>query len=273
MPEFIKDLVELRKSQDISLEDIYERTKISISSLQSIEKGNFNDLPITYVRLFLKAYVTEIGGDSVKALNDLDVYLSPKEKIKILDISSDENSRESFLTKKLINYSKNKPPKKIRTDSIKSIILVCIFIFTIYVIKSVASDRNAAKPPIYKSEFEEEGPVSLNLLEKEFNKESIYERKLEISNPYNLRIASDQRIWFSYKIDDEKKNENVLPSGDNRLFPFNNSIELILKHSLGLTLNLNKIDLAIPQSITNPLMIKFDSIDNILIVNTFSPKN
>ena len=184
-----------------------------------------------------------------------------------------KNSREGFLTKKLINYGKNKPPKKIRTDSIKSIILVCIFIFTIYVIKSVASERNAAKPPIYKSEFEEEGPVSLNLLEKEFNKESIYERKLEISDPYNLRIASDQRIWFSYKIDDEKKNENVLPSGDNRLFPFNNSIELILKHSLGLTLNLNKIDLAIPQSITNPLMIKFDSIDNILIVNTFSPKN
>ena len=126
---------------------------------------------------------------------------------------------------------------------------------------------------IYKSEFEEEGPVSLNLLEKEFNKESIYERKLEISSPYNLRIASDQRIWFSYKIDDEKKSENILPSGDNRLFPFNNSIEIILKHSLGLTLNLNKIDLAIPQSITNPLMIKFDSIDNILIVNTFSPKN
>ena len=112
MPEFIKDLVELRKSQDISLEDIYERTKISIASLQSIEKGNFNDLPITYVRLFLKAYVTEIGGDSVKALNDLDIYLSPKEKIKILDISSDENSRESFLAKKLINYGKNKPPKK-----------------------------------------------------------------------------------------------------------------------------------------------------------------
>ena len=108
MPEFIKDLVELRKSQDISLEDIYERTKISIASLQSIEKGNFNDLPITYVRLFLKAYVNEIGGDSVKALNDLDIYLSPKEKIKILDISSDENSREGFLTKKLINYEKFK---------------------------------------------------------------------------------------------------------------------------------------------------------------------
>ena len=115
--------------------------------------------------------------------------------------------------------------------------------------------------------------MSLDLLEKEFNQESIYERKLEISKPYNLRIASDQRIWFSFQIDEEKKSENILPSGDNRLFPFNNSIELILKHSLGLTLNLNKIDLAIPQSITNPLMIKFNSIDNILIVNTFSPKN
>ena len=126
---------------------------------------------------------------------------------------------------------------------------------------------------IYNSEFEEEGPASLDLLDKDFNQDSIYERKLDISKPYNLRIASDQRIWFSYKIDDEKKSENILPSGDNRLFSFYNSIELILKHSLGLTLNLNKIDLAIPQSITNPLMIKFDSTDNILVVNTFSPKN
>ena len=84
MPEFIKDLVELRKSQDISLEDIYERTKISISSLQSIEQGNFNDLPTTYVRLFLKAYVTEIGGDSVKALKELAKVLEDQKDLEIL---------------------------------------------------------------------------------------------------------------------------------------------------------------------------------------------
>ena len=42
MAQFYKELKELRISQNISLEDISDRTKIHIQYLKSIENGDFN---------------------------------------------------------------------------------------------------------------------------------------------------------------------------------------------------------------------------------------
>ena len=270
MPNFIKELKALRKKQEISLDEINERTKISLSSLKSIEKGNFDELPITYIRLFLKAYACEIGVDPLKTLKEFDEYISPKNNSDLINNSNDNYKNQNSISKKI---EKLKSPKKIRSDLIKSIILVVIFIFTIYIIKSVVSEREAAKPPVYKSEFEEEGPITFEILNNEFNKEGEITKKLNIPSPYKLKIASDQRIWFSYSLDNKSNNENILPSGDNKIFEFNKSIKIIFKHSFGLSLNINNIDLNIPQSIISPIVINFNSNDSIINITTFSPKN
>ena len=128
MPNFIKELKALRKKQEISLDEINERTKISLSSLKSIEKGNFDELPITYIRLFLKAYASEIGADPLKTLKEFDEYISPKNNSDLINNSNDNYKNQNSISKKI---EKLKSPKKIRSDLIKSIILVVIFIFTI----------------------------------------------------------------------------------------------------------------------------------------------
>ena len=68
MALFYKELKELRDSRGISLEEIHDRTKINIKYLNGIENGNFEILPVPYVRLFLRAYTEEIGGNSQRAL-------------------------------------------------------------------------------------------------------------------------------------------------------------------------------------------------------------
>ena len=78
MTEFYKDLKTIRTEKGIELEKIHERTKISLSALHAIEKGKFDQLPYTYVRLFIRAYAVEIGVDPEDVLNDLDVYLGNK---------------------------------------------------------------------------------------------------------------------------------------------------------------------------------------------------
>ena len=61
---FHEDLKNYRLKQNITLEEISDRTKINIHTLRSFEEGDFAILPTTYVRLFLKAYAKEIGmGD------------------------------------------------------------------------------------------------------------------------------------------------------------------------------------------------------------------
>ncbi len=61
--ERLKELKELRECRKISLEEISERTKINVQYLIAIEEGNFNEMEIPYLRLFLRAYAEVIGGD------------------------------------------------------------------------------------------------------------------------------------------------------------------------------------------------------------------
>lgn len=58
---FHEDLKNYRLKQNITLEEISDRTKINIHTLRSFEEGDFAILPTTYVRLFLKAFAKEIG--------------------------------------------------------------------------------------------------------------------------------------------------------------------------------------------------------------------
>ena len=78
MTEFYKELKSIRTEKGIELEKIHKRTKISLSALHAIEKGKFDQLPYTYVRLFIRAYAVEIGGDPEEVLDNLDIYLGNK---------------------------------------------------------------------------------------------------------------------------------------------------------------------------------------------------
>ena len=78
MNDFYKELKSIRIEKGIELEKIHKRTKISLSALHAIEKGMFEQLPYTYVRLFLRAYALEIGIDPEETLNNLEIYLGNK---------------------------------------------------------------------------------------------------------------------------------------------------------------------------------------------------
>ena len=75
MSDFYKILKDTRIQRGIELEEIQTRTKINIKFLNAIENGKFDLLPEPYIRLFLRAYSTEIGLDSVKLLNQFDLML------------------------------------------------------------------------------------------------------------------------------------------------------------------------------------------------------
>ena len=63
------------------MEEISDRTKINMKYLYSIESGEFSEIEIPYLRLFLRAYAEEIGGDSNRALEQLDSYLGTSRPI------------------------------------------------------------------------------------------------------------------------------------------------------------------------------------------------
>ena len=105
MNDFYKKLKSLREEKGIDLEKIHKRTKISLSALHAIEKGQFDQLPYTYVRLFLRAYAVEIGVNPEETLEDLEVYLGNKtipknqENNEPVSIKDDVNTNNKILNK------------------------------------------------------------------------------------------------------------------------------------------------------------------------------
>ena len=76
MPDFYKILKDTRIQRGIKLDEIQTRTKINIIFLKAIENGKFDLLPEPYIRLFLRAYSTEIGLDPEKLLNQFEQFIN-----------------------------------------------------------------------------------------------------------------------------------------------------------------------------------------------------
>src|SRR5512141_2216644 len=63
LEQFGEELKQTRLEKELSLMDISAETRISLKFLDAIEKGQFQILPQTYVRAFLREYASMIGVD------------------------------------------------------------------------------------------------------------------------------------------------------------------------------------------------------------------
>ena len=142
MAQFYKELKELRLSKEISLEELETRTKINTKYLNAIEEGNFEILPIPYLRLFIRAYAIEIGGDSDRALEQLDSFIGHSKPTIKTNSAKDEIKDEAQISEKL-NLSGFFPNTnvKLRKDIITVTILSILFIFSIIIIKKLSNEK------------------------------------------------------------------------------------------------------------------------------------
>ena len=127
MAQFYKELKDLRLTQGIDLGELEKRTKINIKYLKAIEAGNFDILPVPYLRLFLRAYSEEIGGDSVRALEQLDSFLGTAKAI-IISQPLEKEHKDKVIESSNENEVLSKSNRKLREDLTKGSLLLVIFI-------------------------------------------------------------------------------------------------------------------------------------------------
>ena len=284
MAEFYKELKLIREEKGIELAKIHKRTKISLSALQAIEKGKFDQLPYTYVRLFLRAYAVEIGANPEEALESFEIFIGNKEEVpnKKIDESFDISAEALFSNDKTGDIKKKseeknsklrkRPSISIRTDITKSIFIVSTLVFAVYIILSINKEVEANKPKEFISDFEEEGPISDQMLEDNYVKISETKQALKAIAPYSIMLTTDQRLWYEIKSDDLAQSEQVLPIGDNHLHRFNNKINIKFNQSIGLNLYLNESKLNILESNIYPIIIIISVPEKTVAIQQFSPK-
>lgn len=278
MTEFYKELKSIRTEKGIDLEKIHKRTKISLSALHAIEKGKFDQLPYTYVRLFIRAYAVEIGVDPEDVLEKLDIYLLNQTQPEKKD--SDSGVKVKTEEKKLTHDAKIKKKQitkrssiSIRSDIFKSVFVIGTLLFALYIILSINRDtEDSNTKTTYQSEFEEEGPISDQMLDEGYIKVSETKQALKASAPFSINLTTDQRLWYEIKTDDLLSSEQVLPAGDNHLHRFNSAINIKFNQTLGLNLYLNGESLRTIISDIYPIQIMISVPERTITVQQFSPK-
>ena len=262
MAQFYKELRELRLSKEINLEELENRTKINAKYLEAIEEGNFDILPIPYLRLFLRAYAIEIGGDSERALEQLDSFIG-NTKPKMTPLQQNEDTMEDTSNSEKISLSIlfSKSNLKLRKDIIKVGVLSVFFIFSIVIIKKIFSNEiyysndSSEKKVIRKMELITEEKLITNYTEDKFIEES-----LSIEPPFFLTILSGSDIGITIVQDTLKPYIKYLnPGTELNLEGFISKAELMFTNTEKLRVRLNGIELNPIKNYSHPLRLLIKS--------------
>lgn len=97
------DLKALRESRGLTLEDVFNVTRISVLNIEAIEKGEFNFLPSpVYARAYIKTYARLLDVDEKEVLGHYEKYLAT---VAGAEISEPVQKEIKFSYKKLIIVS------------------------------------------------------------------------------------------------------------------------------------------------------------------------
>jgi len=242
MSTFYDELKKLREEQGIDLAEIHSRTKIGIPFLKAIESGQFEILPIPYIRLFLKAYVKEVGGDPDKIIAELENYLDEKNG------KSPEHKPEPTL------YETEDIPEPIlkqstqtttRTNLIKGSVLLLIFIFSIIIIRKITMDPTEA----YGNRTHVLGQdiITTAQLIEDYTSFSNQTQIIDSDPPFSVKVACNQPIGFQTLVDSLNSESISLITGEQQTFSFDKELYLLFNHTRGVYIylngkNLNEID-------------------------------
>ena len=273
MAQFYKELKKLRTSRGISLEEISDRTKINIKYIKAIEAGDFINIETPYLRLFLRAYADEIGGDSQRALEQLDSFmgtnsipLSPSFNVKNENIEDFEFTNDS-------SSSSENSNQKIRKDLLKTTVLIGVFIFSMIVLKKIFNGSSSVQ-------LTENGPISkietLSISEKDLDLNYIIDNESEeillTKAPFIVKIRALKKINYSFKNDTLNHISNFVHSNwDQNLDPFVNQSELFFSTTIGLTLYINGVNIQNISDYEHPLRIIIKPSPPSMIIQRYKP--
>lgn len=270
MAQFYKELKELRESRGISMEEISDRTKINIRYLHSIESGEFSEIEIPYLRLFLRAYAEEIGGDSDRALEQLDSYLGTSRPISLKALTTKDehfDNQEKFGGETDIPSNTD---QKFRKDLIKGGLLLIVFIFSILIFKKIFNTESTVAIPTMIQEYVQS--ISEQELSSHYLLDQTREELLPVSPPFFIKLRVREQTAYSFKNDTFPAISNLLQENwEQDLNAFVKTSELLFSNTNGLTLFINGINITNITNYNNPLRLTIRPSPPSMVIQRYKP--
>ncbi len=276
MAQFYKELKDLRISKEISLEDLEKKTKINVKYLNAIEQGDFDILPTPYLRLFIRAYAVEIGGDAERALEQLDSFVgnnrptAPTSPMKNTD-KDESKLDENFSFFNLLSESN----LKLRNDILKVSLLSFLFIFSIIIIKNISNETGSlntnSSQSAYKNQIKviNDEELLLNYAEDKF-----IEKSLSTEPPFFLSVNANSELSMIIEQDTiDTYTELLYPGTEINLQGFISKAKIIFSNTDKIKARLNGEELSIIENYPHPLKLIIQSSPPSISIRLFTPLN
>ncbi len=104
LKKFGEDLIRIRESKKITINDISTKTRVHKSIIEKMEGGDFSFFTTTHIRAFLKQYAKVVGIETDELLFNYEMAKSGKYTSMVKDIQEKEKEKE--LESQKINYAK-----------------------------------------------------------------------------------------------------------------------------------------------------------------------
>ena len=254
---FYQKLKEARKNKNISFQDIEEKTKINIRYIKAIEEGDFDILPNTYVRLFIRSYTEILGLNQSEILKEFDAVSLKKSNIPkpltkaIIKPTSIKSTKSKFNKISSPQFNYFFAPKKIA-----SILLFLFSFLSIYFLVSYLSKIQLNKVSSINLD-QSNNNVNLNenylLNNEDFKSENFIKNftkkiKYEINIPYVFQITTSAKtkLKISYEKSNNKTNFLNIIAPKDTLIKFENTGNLYfdLWNSNDVQLSINEFSIS-----------------------------
>lgn len=274
LKKFAEELKEVRKKNNLTLEQIFTKTRIDKKYLKSIEEGNFSVLPEVYIRAFIKEYAKSIKLDPAEVIAKYEMAqkgMSQEDSIT-LETNVSKTGSKDFVENKISQTNEKITQIEFKENNVKgnkkfyyalSGIIMLIFIFAIYKIFLSENNTNIVMEKPFEEIIEigenNKEEMIINSDDPEVNTKNIEQVKesnieLDQSTPENsieaispelltLKILANDKSWIRVITDDNDNIEFTIEQGVSKVVTAKDKFYLHIGNSGGIKLQLNNKEL------------------------------
>jgi cytoskeleton protein RodZ len=242
LEQFGEELAQARLAKGISLIDISAETRINLKFLEAIERGQFQILPQTYVRAFLREYALSLSLDPTDVLQRYNSIQQESRSRKTDDgipqnVSPQPKVSAGDFKNRLVKLS------PLQWNLVLGIVLLIIVVLVI-ILANMEKESNSVKPVaeipfdrvIRESEAASIPPPSAAV-------DSIPVFKPQQKDSLRLEITTLDSVWVSLLIDNTQGAEYLFGPHRKRAWVAKERFVVTMGNAGGATFRLNGKDI------------------------------
>ena len=227
MENFCEYLKAQREEKKIRLSDVAIQTRISVKFLEALEAGDFEILPSTYIRAFIRDYAKAVGLDPDDTIKRFDAHM---DSTRVTGVQSE--TTESALHKPRppfagpINLTK---PQKLAIGAAGIVILIAL---------SYLAFSPSKKQPVDINNYENVEEVNQQKFDSAYAASTTAPVAAKADSTRLLLSATDT-VWVNLVIDDGKTYDLMMRPGNRFAFWGKRKFNMTIGNAGGLLIAVN----------------------------------